>query len=343
MISPRNPPPRLELRPYAVGLKPPWPGAPRRRRGWWLAAHRGPHTGWGECAPMEAAGTESVEAAAACLSRLVRADEPPDPARVGRQAPAVACALDTALLDLAGRESELSLRRLLGPDAAGRVAVNALAGPPEQARVRAAVEAGFRVIKCKIGRDGPEPELERLHALAADLPPGVLLRLDANRAWTPAQALRFLHGLRGLPVESLEEPLRTPSVGTLRALQEATDVPLALDESFRPLGGAALFARFPVARVVLKPMVQGGLRPTRILALQALEAGVVPVITSVFETALGLHAAAQLAAALAGEAALPPHGLATASWLLEDPVPPPVLDAGHLFLPDRPGLGVQPP
>ena len=59
------------------------------------------------------------------------------------------------------------------------------------------------------------------------------------------------------------------------------------------------------------------------------------VITSVVDSAIGVAAAAQLAAAIDPSRA---HGLATGSWLARDVAPPLVVREGMLVLPDAPGL-----
>jgi L-alanine-DL-glutamate epimerase-like enolase superfamily enzyme len=60
------------------------------------------------------------------------------------------------------------------------------------------------------------------------------------------------------------------------------------------------------------------------------------VITSLVESAAGLWATAQLAAAIGSPLA---HGLATGQWLAEDLGPPPLPLAGRIALPDTPGSG----
>jgi glucarate dehydratase len=67
---------------------------------------------------------------------------------------------------------------------------------------------GFRVFKLKAGVLAPEQELASLHALAAALGPGCLLRIDPNARWTRATALRIGHGLKDLPLEYYEDPVR---------------------------------------------------------------------------------------------------------------------------------------
>jgi len=167
----------------------------------------------------------------------------------------------------------------------------------------------------------------------------VRLCLDANGAWDADQAEMMIALLNRLPVESLEEPLRRSDDALLAALQAGARFPLALDESLvqrRPLTAG----RLPVRRLVLKPGVIGGLRPTLALARQAQAAGREVVLTSLIESAAGLWASAQLAAAIEAVPAAPlAHGLATAHWLARDLGRPPLVRTGRLRLSAIPGSG----
>ncbi|MGO8737415.1 enolase C-terminal domain-like protein [Rhodoblastus sp.] len=89
----------------------------------------------------------------------------------------------------------------------------------------------------------------------------------------------------------------------------------------------------------MKPARIGGFSAVLRLAERAARAGIEAVATSVVESAIGVAATAQLAAALGGEAV---HGLATGSWLREDVAKPLAIVGGEILLPDGPGLGLVP-
>ena len=91
-------------------------------------------------------------------------------------------------------------------------------------------------------------------------------------------------------------------------------------------------------RLVLKPARIGGIRATLALAAAAKAAGMDVVVTSVVDSAVGVAAAAHVAAALGG----PAHGLATSAWLAADVAAPPAIVAGRLQLAELPGLGLSP-
>jgi len=305
--------------------------------------------GHGDCAPLLAAGTETPESALEQLNALLpllRGSNPQIALAVldesAFRAPAARCALESALLDLLAQQAGLPLARWLNPGAPLAARANAMLGGLDEqgetvmARASAALAAGFSVLKLKVGMAAAEIELTQLRRLAGMLPPGVSLRLDANGAWGWAQARCFIEGLSDLPIESLEEPLAQPEIALLQQLQALAGFPLALDESLVQFDIESLLA---VRRLVLKPMVLGGVRPAYALALRAAQAGVECVATTTVDSAVGVLAAAHLAAALDNQLA---HGVATSSWLLSDVGNAPLLESGRMLLNSHMnGLGFQ--
>ena len=342
--------PRLTITPYRLPLRRPWRTARGRldaRTGWLVRVAVEGYAGCGDCAPLPEAGTEAPEEAQRRLAHWqTRAGTGVESLLAALQtdaspAPAADCAVESALLDLTARIHGLALRRLLRPAALDRVAVNAMLGPAATltpAAVASALAAGFRVLKLKVGTAPMHIELPRIEAAAALLPAGARLRLDANGAWDRPTAAAWIERLAGLPIDCLEEPLAAPDDPALAALQDMAPFSLALDES---LAGRPRLdpCKLPVRRLVLKPAVQGGLRRTLRLAERARAAGREVVITSLVESAAGLWAAAQLAAATGSELA---HGLATADWLAADLGTSPPIGAGEILLPDTPGSGFVP-
>ena len=317
------------------------------RAGWLVCAELGGVRGFGDCAPLPEAGTETPAQAQQRLAHWqAREDVGIDAlldalaADAGR-APAADCGVETALLDLRARSDGLPLRRLLRPTAMDRIAVNAMLGAAATlttAAVEEALAAGFRVLKLKVGTASMDQELSRIEAAAALLPMGAWLRLDANGAWDRRSATVWIERLAGLPIDGLEEPLASPDDAILADLQDMAPFSLALDESLaRRLDPDP--RRLPVRRLVLKPAVWGGLRRTLRLAEQAQAVGRELVVTSLVDSAAGLWGAAQLAAATGSELA---HGLATADWLAEDLGRPPRIEDGAMRLPDTPGSGFVP-
>lgn len=313
--------------------------------------------GYGDCAPLPQAGTEAETNAALRLqhwcdsaARLgTRQERPTLPILLGlltqalpSETPAADCAVETALLDLQSRALGLPLRRLLSSEAYDGIQANTVLGSAadlSQQQVRSALAKGWRVIKLKVGTAAPELELERLRTVAKILPDNVMLRLDANGAWDRRTAADFIDGLRGLPIDCIEEPITHADDADLARLQAGAPFAIALDESLAKRPWPIDTARLPVRRLVLKPAAIGGLRPTLQLARAAREQGREVVLTSVLESAAGLWATAQLAAASGSPLA---HGLATGDWLETDLGPAPCARLGHIALRQTAGSGFVP-
>ena len=343
----------VELRPYRLPLRRPWQsarGTLQSRLGWLVVLCDASLCGYGDCAPCPAAGTEPLRRARQALEGLRKAliglTHEDAMARIravdARHAPAARCALETALLDLRARRAGLPLRRLYVATARDEVPVNAALGALDGTatqRARAAVSAGYRVLKIKVGLANVAVDLTRLRALADALPPQVRLRLDANGAWSLAEAMQFIEGLAGLPIDALEEPLRVPDWQALRHLQADCPFPLALDESAGAHLSGSDLADYPVRRLVLKPAAVGGPSATRDIAARAAAVGVEVVLTSVVESVAGLWPTLQLAATLPSRLA---HGLATHTWFDADLGPGPMVSAGAISLPPSPGSGYAP-
>lgn len=338
------------LLPYRLPLARPWRSAAGLitvRCGWLVELRdRAGRRGWGDCAPLPEAGTEGPDEAERWLRAALAGLEKAEDMDAALQAlpakapPAARCALETALLDLDARRRGRPLCRRLAPGSDARVRVNRMLGAAAEAATLAPARDGCQVLKLKLGVTEFAQELAALEPFCARLPPGVRLRLDANRAWSLPEARANLAALARLPVEAVEEPLREPTLEALAGLQAAVPFALALDESLRRFDQAALLESKAVRRLVLKPMVLGGLLPCLTLAARAQAAGLECVVTTVVESAVGCWAGAHLAAALGPSA--PPHGLATSEWLMEDVAPAPPVQDGEIQLGPGAGLGITP-
>jgi L-alanine-DL-glutamate epimerase-like enolase superfamily enzyme len=332
--------------PYHLPLRAEWASAQggfTTRHGWLLRLETDAGlTGWGDCAPLPAHDArKELEALARALTGMgmEAARHCLLPARLH---PAVRCAADVALGDLAAQQAGQPLACWLALDAAQRVRCNAALGALDAGtlpRALAAIAEGFEVLKLKVGMAPVEHELAMLRRLSADLPAGIALRLDANRAWNMADARRFIAGMADLPLDMLEEPLAQPGLTGLATLQAQTAIPLALDESLPDLNLERVLSAAPVQRLVLKPMLLGGLQIALETAQRARKAGMACVVTTSVDSAAGTLAALHLAAALNNGLH---HGLATSSWLKQDVGCAPRPERGALIVGIRPGLGFIP-
>lgn len=331
-------------------------GALSHREGWLVRLEAGDGiTGLGEASPLAAHGLPPGRPVPDLLSeaRAALAGAPLDTVAAyveGITAPgageaAVRCALDTALLDVLGRASGRRVADLLAAPVRGSVAVNATVAAPAVdgavAEAKAALAAGFRCVKLKVGmaRD-PEAERARVAAVRRALGPSATLRLDANGAWSVEEAVQALRAFEPLDIEFVEQPVPPGRPEALRAVRDAVSVAIAADEGITGLDAARRVLACRAAQVlVVKPMVVGGLRAGREIAAAALEAGAAVVVTTTLDAGVGTAAALQLAATL--PAGTPACGLATLPLLAASLlVAPPDVRNGEMSLPDAPGLGV---
>lgn len=336
---------------YELPLTSAWPGVRDRqltqRKGWLVSVADDRFQGHGDCAPFPSAGTES-HSQALLLLQQVGEKSWIDPAAL-RSAleqhstgyPAACHALESAVLDLQSKRSGIPLRRLLNPGASTRISVNALSGSVCRENAVAHQEQGFGVIKLKAGGQEMRDDIRCLRKVCDALSPGVRIRLDANGAWSMDQALFFLDALAGLPIESVEEPLRSPELSDYTRLQSHTAITLALDESLQRMNLDEILSCKDIRRLVLKPGALGGPSRSFALARQATAAGMDCVVTSLVDSAVGIWTGCQLAAAVDALCPGLAHGLATSSWLGKDIAKPPDIRAGYISLPNKPGSGVD--
>ncbi|HET6830051.1 MAG TPA: enolase C-terminal domain-like protein [Solirubrobacterales bacterium] len=310
--------------------------------------------GWGDAVPMGlrgGPGTSAVrrELEGACRPELVGRDVGADPGRfirpalercleAGAGAQAVS-AIDIALLDLCGRLAGEPAWRILGAAAAAPIVCNATLGADAAERAgeaaAAAVRAGFRTLKVKVG-DGSD--VERMRAVRAAAGPDARLRIDANGSWDVAEASGRLEELGPLTIELVEQPCLT--VGELAVVRAATDVPVVADESVKDLAEAtSALADGACDAVTLKLAKVGGPH-----AAVAIAAAVPAFLSSALDSVLGIAAATHAAQAMSprGFAIGRAHGLAT-SGLFTDNVADDVAFRGpELEVGRAPGLGIDP-
>ncbi len=310
--------------------------------------------GLGEAAPLPEFGGGTVEDVLALLQTISPSLKAVSPDELLAQLPqigpgmqALRCGLDTALGDWLAQSEGKSLAAWLtgGGRVAESVPVNATIGAPDNAKAaeqaRQAVENGFGCVKLKVGMAASVAgEVERVAAVRAVMGQRAKLRLDANGAWSVAQAIATLHNLEEFDLELVEQPVAAEDVAGLATVRRAINVPIAADEAVTGLDAArAIIAANAADILVIKPMVVGGLRTGREIIEMAQAAGLKSFVTTTIDSGVGIAAALHLAATLP-EPVLA-CGLATAS-LLEDTLVQelPEVRGGRMYLPKALGLGV---
>ena len=160
---------------------------------------------------------------------------------------------------------------------------------------------GCTTAKVKVAERGQslEDDVDRVAAVRSALGTSGRVRVDANGAWTVAEATAALTRLSAFDLEYAEQPCA--SVSELRQLRmslarNGVDVPIAADESIRKAADPIEVARLRAADlVVVKVAPLGGVR--RALAIVE-ECGLPAVVSSAIDTSVGISAGVALAAAL---------------------------------------------
>jgi L-alanine-DL-glutamate epimerase-like enolase superfamily enzyme len=303
-------------------------------------------TGLGEAA----ASPDFDGVTAAGIARGLRATLPPVlpraseiPSLLAPLTPAGRCALDTAFQDLSARRDGLRVSDRVGSVRRERVPVNALLlqepGPAFLGEARAAWEKGIRTFKIKSRNRAAD--LARLRGLREQFGGAARLRLDANGAWSHAEAVARLRVLADLDLEYVEQPLKPGDLAGMAALARQTAIPLAADEAATDAEAVSRIAAAAAAAiVVVKLPPAGGVTGAAAAVERAAEHGLGVVVTGMMETSVGLAAALHVAASapsLAGAC-----GLGTIDLLAQDVVREPLrIEAGAMILPESPGLGVD--
>ncbi|HOP07918.1 MAG TPA: o-succinylbenzoate synthase [candidate division Zixibacteria bacterium] len=231
---------------------------------------------------------------------------------------------ESAVLGAMASERGLSLCRLLSDSPRKHVTFNCMLSHGTDEEVLAAAlerqAEGFKTFKLKIGRGDPAIDVALVASLRQTLGDGTVIRLDANRQYTCESIGGFVEAIKSIGVEYIEEPLPTRAENLQWA--KAGKLPVALDESVGEIEPEEAAACPGVIAVLLKP-TRLGLERTVRFARAASSRSIMPVISSSFESSLGLSILAHLALVVTRhEIAM---GLATADIFAHDLLDKPLL------------------
>jgi O-succinylbenzoate synthase len=169
------------------------------------------------------------------------------------------------------------------------------------------------VVKLKVGKLPFEKDIQRIQQCLSLLSNGQKLRLDANRSWSLDDVQTLEKTISNVSqIDYIEEPLRNAK--EYERWQEFSALPFALDESLMDQECFELIENCLPKALVLKPTILGSKRTQRLFTA-ARELQLDTIISSSFESPVGLKNLTSLAAQVAPEAV---HGLATHHYLVCD-------------------------
>lgn len=160
------------------------------------------------------------------------------------------------------------------------------------------IEQGFRCIKLKIGAIDFEKELDLLRYIRREFPSEEMeIRVDANGAFSPSEAMEKLNMLSELELHSIEQPVQQGQWELMASLCAKTPIPIALDEELIGITSVTkkrdLLQTIKPQYLIFKPSLIGGFRGTAEWQEMAEEEGAGWWITSALESNVGLNAIAQ--------------------------------------------------
>ncbi|WP_189663283.1 o-succinylbenzoate synthase [Polaribacter sp. IC063] len=182
-----------------------------------------------------------------------------------------------------------------------------------KAQIKEKLKAGFSCIKMKIGAIDFDAEMELLQSIRNEFSSDeITLRVDANGAFNPKNALEKLKRLSALEIHSIEQPIKQGQIAEMAELCLKTPLPIALDEEligvFSSEAKKKLIATIKPQYIILKPSLLGGFAGTKEWMDIAVENKADWWITSALESNIGLNAIAQFTFTLQSKL---PQGLGT--------------------------------
>jgi O-succinylbenzoate synthase len=286
----------------------------------------------GEVSPLPGLSHENVTEAEQQLVRLregVLRSEIPDGLgalsggfdrwlEVYHLAPSVRFGFESAVLGLLAASRRKALCHLMSENPRDMITVNGLLAGPREVAIEKAdrlLDAGYRAFKLKVGRNALADDVAIVQEVATLLGKNAVLRLDANRAWDIEQAMAFAEALSDRTIDYIEEPVRTFADLKTLLKERRFCLPLALDEGLVEIGPGDFSSLTSLKAIVIKPTLFGMEKAIR-FARSASAVEITPVISSAFESGIGLGFLAHMAAALNAEDIA--AGLDTMDWFEED-------------------------
>lgn len=188
----------------------------------------------------------------------------------------------------------------------------------EQIKIK--IELGFSCLKLKIGAINFQDELKILKSIRSEYSPDVLeLRVDANGAFKPENALDKLNTLSEFDLHSIEQPIKQGQLKEMAKLCELSPLAIALDEELIGVTTLSdkqwLLEKIQPHYIILKPSLIGGIKGSNEWIEAAGELCIPWWITSALESNIGLNAVAQYAAKFNNPL---PQGLGTGQLYLNN-------------------------
>ena len=253
-------------------------------------------------------------------------------------------AVDMALWDLYGQLYNIPVYKLLGGAKKQIITDITISVNDPDIMVKDALTAldrGYDCLKMKVGVN-PKLDVERLSAVRNAVGKDVVIRIDANQAWQPKEAVRILNKMQeqGLDIELVEQPVKAHDFEGLKYVTDRSYVPVLADEAvFSPEDAMTIMKMGAADLVNIKLMKCGGIYNALKIASAAEVFGVECMIGCMLEAKISVNAAVHLACAKNIITKVDLDGPVLCS---EDPIlGGAVFNEKLITVSDEPGLGIK--
>ena len=249
--------------------------------------------------------------------------------------PSIYFGLETAFLDLKANGS-----KLLFPSeftkGIEQISINGLVWMGDSGfmkeQIQQKIEDGFSCLKLKIGAINFEAEISLLDSIRKEFGADKIeLRVDANGAFAPKDAIDKLKLLAEFNLHSIEQPIKAGQWKEMADLCLKTPLPIVLDEELIGINDVVekrnLLDAIKPQYIILKPSLLGGIRGSEEWIDLANERKIPWWITSALESNIGLNAIAQWTSTLNNSM---PQGLGTGQIYTNNIASPLYMENGFL-------------
>ena len=202
-----------------------------------------------------------------------------------------------------------------------------------QDQIKEKLSNGFSTIKLKIGAIDFTTELDLIKSIRKEFSADKIeLRVDANGAFNPGEALEKLKVLSDYDLHSIEQPIRSGQWEEMAKLCATSPLPIALDEELinviKGLDKEKLINSIQPQYIILKPSLIGGYKATDAWIELAEKSNIGWWITSALESNIGLNAIAQYTFKQKPQI---PQGLGTGGLFTNNIESPLMVENGSLY------------
>jgi L-Ala-D/L-Glu epimerase len=206
-------------------------------------------------------------------------------------------------------------------------------------KAQAIVDRGVKTVKVKLG-ETPDADIARLRTVREKVGKDIKLRIDANQAWTPNQAVRALKGLDAYEVQFCEQPVACWDWDGLKFVRNHSPIPIMADEAVHSPHDAIEAVRREAADMInIKLMKAGGILQSARIAQITDAANMQCMLGCMSETRVALTAAAHVVASQRNVL------FADLDAFTEHKIDPVIggmqMSGGTVRVPSAPGLGLD--